>query len=189
MCNHRPLNAGKPHGLSRIVLAMVCFLGFAAKTVAAPPPDDGPRPVVTLQKYIWATSQAAFRVRVYPDHSVIYEGFVGVRVKGEQRYKLSQADYQALLRAIHDYAAHSTQADIAHHDAAAVITVALDGLRRSFYVNAASGSRHILFIRNIETRLKVKSLRCGVLVTVDNRIREICEFENDMENHWLKGER
>ena len=169
-----------------IAMNMICLFGFAAKASANPTPGESSRPVVTLQKFIWAISQAAFRVQVYPDRSVIYEGSVGVRVKGEHRYQLSPGEYQALMRAIHDYATDTIQPDIFHHDAAAAITVASGGVQRSFYVNSLTGSRHILFMRNVETLLRIKSLRCGVFISVENRTRDVCEVEKDLEDSWLK---
>ena len=152
--------------------------------------SDGVKSVVTFTKGTQADLVGAypsFRVQVFADHSVIYEGFDNVRLVDKHRYKLRPGEYQSLVATV-DQALSTTKSAV--RDA----RWTLGSVRKSsgatlyFGFMGKDAPLHIGLMRDIETHLRSRPLRCPAMIDVGNQRRDACEVEVEIENRLLKGE-
>lgn len=154
--------------------------------------SDSSLPVVTFSKGNDAdgirSRYPAFRVQVFADRSAVYEGYNNVKLEGKHKYHLTPREYQALIRA--------TDAAFAIADSHSPIysrnftlgSIALStGAVFNFYFFGDRAPVHISLMRNIEKHLKTKALRCPAIKVIEGQPKDVCEVEDEIEDHVIKG--
>jgi hypothetical protein len=171
--------------LTRAALAAAAFIALACPAHAQSNTDDLPTlapPYETLRYsvvYDGGANTWAYEVRLYTDRSVLYLGRGKVKTAGRRQFRLSEEQYDTLLRAF-EYADFMRMRNPARggRDTALVLTHTREGRSHTVYTgDPGPGWSRPFFqlVWSIESMLQVQRLACPIEYTMNKDPVDACQ--------------
>jgi len=171
--------------LIRMLVVATLWFAVGCSTVSGTDKAADEQPIIVIQKRSAGVLLQEFNVRVFPNKLVVYEGVKNVRLKGEHRYYLSDAQYKRLLQAFDSFGFMDWQPPRYSVAAALAATISLHTERGTKTILFPQIREYFLFMKSIDEQLGTAKLRCPGVVFLNGRNVDTCELEAKIEASFL----